>query len=224
MGQKWRKIRRRCSSFNTGLGKSRADDRGPCGEYDGDQRDRGPLLPRPPPLSDDSPPPSAAATVHDVLRARLNALNIGSNKRGPRHRGGHRTADGSSCTFYVPSPLLRTDGRRSDGDDEPAAGHCSLPVAPDLSAADHRLLRASSLCRAAAVQTPSSCGSSGRGTADDGAGSDRSSVSYSDHGYHSIASALAVTANGCDAALAERSVVSRARILWQNFQGSVIER
>lgn len=213
MGQKWRKIRRRCSSFNTGSkGSKGANDRRPC-DYGGGQ-DCGPLIPAS--SSDDStvslssplqppPPPSSATTVsaaanavHDMLRARLNMLNIGNNKRrlpqphDQHHRSTVATADTS--TFYVPSPLLRTDGHRYDDDD--AAGPCSLPVAFDLCP-DHRLLRASSR-RSRAVETPSSCGSSGRGTADDGAGSDRSSVSFSDHGYNSIAS-FTVAAPGHDA-------------------------
>lgn len=180
MGQKWRKIRRRCSSFNTGTGKDKS------ATVDG------PLLPPSPSSSDDStaslsPPMAAAATVQDMLRARLNMLNI-SYKRRPQlqlfgsARPSSLAPDGSS-TFYVPSPLLGQDLQDT-------AGPCSLPVAFDLSA-DHRLLQPSSLCRVA--ETPSSCGSSGRGTADDGAGSDRSSVSYSDHGYNSIVS----TATAC---------------------------
>jgi len=192
MGQKWRKIRRRCSSFNTGTGKGKS-----TAAVDG------PLLPPSPSSSDDSAAstPTAAATVQDMLRSRLNMLNIGGHKRRPQMQlfgggGGGCNARPSSVaadtsTFYVPSPLLRPD---DDHCADAAAGPCSLPVAFDLSA-DHRLLQPSSLCRVA--ETPSSCGSSGRGTADDGAGSDRSSVSYSDHGYNSIASTA--TATGYDA-------------------------
>ncbi|XP_025202508.1 formin-like protein 8 isoform X2 [Melanaphis sacchari] len=195
MGQKWRKIRRRCSSFNTGTGKGKS-----AGTVDG------PLLPPSPSSSDDStaslspPPTTAAATVQDMLRARLNMLNIGHKRRPPQpqpSRGDNARPDSlasDTSTFYVPSPLLRSDGRAAAADVQDAAGPCSLPVAFDLSA-DHRLLQPSSLCRVA--ETPSSCGSSGRGTADDGAGSDRSSVSYSDHGYNSIASTA--TATGYDA-------------------------
>lgn len=212
MGQKWRKIRRRCSSFNTGSGKSRSDDRETCGGGD-DRLDRGPLIPPSSPSDDDpsAASPSPATTVHDMLRARLNMLNIGGgDKHRPVQRGGQRSAAADrSSTFYVPSPLLRTDGEQRRDDD---TGPCSLPVAFDLCAADsrlhhhhhqhhhqqqQRLVRPSSLCRAAA-ETPSSCGSSGRGTADDGAGSDRSSVSYSDHGYNSIASTGVTVANGYD--------------------------
>lgn len=195
MGQKWRKIRRRCSSFNTGSGKgkSAAVDR--------------PLLPQSPMSSDDShaslSPPTTAATVQDMLRARLNVLHIGTKRGRPQIQlFGNPPSD--TATFYVPSPLLCSDGassdhghRRHDGHaDVDATGPCSLPVAFDLSA-DHRLLQPSSLCRVA--ETPSSCGSSGRGTADDGAGSDRSSVSYSDHGYNSIiSSATAITGYDAD--------------------------
>ncbi|XP_026807086.1 formin-like protein 8 isoform X1 [Rhopalosiphum maidis] len=197
MGQRWRKIRRRCSSFNAGTGKGKS-----VAAVDG------PLLPPSPSSSDDSTaslsPPTAAATVQDMLRARLNMLNIG-NKRRPQLQlfGNARPNSMASdtSTFYVPSPLLRSDDGASTGHgrydghaDTDAAGPCSLPVAFDLSA-DHRLLQPSSLCRVA--ETPSSCGSSGRGTADDGAGSDRSSVSYSDHGYNSIISTA--TATGYDA-------------------------
>lgn len=208
MGQKWRKIRRRCSSFNTGAGKGNkgANDHRPC-DYGGGQ-DCGPLIPTS--SSDDStvslssPPSSstaavstAANAVHDMLRARLNILNIGNNKRRlPQlHDQHHRStvAAADTSTFYVPSPLLRTDGHRYDDDN--SAGPCSLPVAFDLCS-DHQMLRASSRC-SRAIETPSSCGSSGRGTADDGAGSDRSSVSFSDHGYNSIASCT-VTAIGHD--------------------------
>ncbi|XP_015376697.1 PREDICTED: uncharacterized protein LOC107170975 isoform X2 [Diuraphis noxia] len=183
MGQKWRKIRRRCSSFNTGTGKDKS------ASVDG------PLLPASPSSSDDStaslsPTIAAAATVQDMLRTRLNMLNI-SYKRRPQVQlfSSARPcslASDTSSTFYVPSPLL--------GQDVDTAGPCSLPVTFDLST-DQRLLQPSSLCRVA--ETPSSCGSSGRGTADDGAGSDRSSVSYSDHGYNSIASTT--TATGYDA-------------------------
>lgn len=206
MGQKWRKIRRRCSSFNTGStgGKSKPTDDhrvDRCGYGDGGQ-DRGPLLAAAP--SDDSsaslpsPPPPPASTVHDMLRARLNMLSIGYKRRPQlqhhphqQHRGA--AADASS-TFYVPSPLLPMAGGGPD-----AGGPCSLPAAFDRrpSADPHRLLQPSSLCRVAA-DTPSSCGSSGRGTADDGAGSDRSSVSYSDHGYNSIASTVACATAGYD--------------------------
>jgi len=191
MGQKWRKIRRRCSSFNTGTGKGKSTAAAD-----------GPLLPPSPSSSDDSAAstPTAAATVQDMLRSRLNMLNIGGYKRRPQLQlfGGGCNARPSSVaadtsTFYVPSPLLRPDDGHADAVDA-AAGPCSLPVAFDL-AADHRLMQPSSLCRVA--ETPSSCGSSGRGTADDGAGSDRSSVSYSDHGYNSIASTA--TATGYDA-------------------------
>lgn len=212
MGQKWRKIRRRCSSFNTGTGKGKTttDDRGRCDFGTG--QDRGLLIPTSP-LSDDSSvslsspprPPmaasvtAAATTMHDMLRARLNMLNIG-NRRRPQlqHQPQHRTtAATDTATFYVPSPLLRTaddDDDDDDADEVVSTGPCSLPVVFDL-ASDHRLQQPSSLCRVA--ETPSSCGSSGRGTADDGAGSDRSSVSYSDHGYNSIVSTS--TANGYDA-------------------------
>ncbi|XP_050058248.1 uncharacterized protein LOC114123336 isoform X4 [Aphis gossypii] len=199
MGQKWRKIRRRCSSFNTGTGKGGKS----TAAVDG------PLLPPSPSSSDDSAtstPPTAAATVQDMLRSRLNMLNIGGHKRRPQLQlfgggGGCNARPGSvaadTSTFYVPSPLLRPDDDDDDHRVDAAAGPCSLPVAFDLSAADHRLLQPSSLCRVA--ETPSSCGSSGRGTADDGAGSDRSSVSYSDHGYNSIAStATAITGYDAD--------------------------
>lgn len=180
MGQKWRKIRRRCSSFNTGsAGKGKGSD------------GRGPLIPST--SSDDSATASpslpsttavsaAATAVHDMLRARLNVLNIGNNKGRPPQRHHRTVAADTSSTFYVPSPLL------SQGDDDDGggtAGPCSLPVVFDLCPdQQQRFLRTSSLCRRSrrcAVDTPSSCGSSGRGTADDGAGSDRSSVSYSDH-------------------------------------------
>lgn len=185
MGQKWRKIRRRCSSFNTGTGKGKS-----TAAVDG------PLLPPSPSSSDDSAASTPTATVQDMLRSRLNMLNIGGHKRRPQLQlfgggcnGRPSSAAADTSTFYVPSPLLRPD----DAVDA-AAGPCSLPVAFDQPA-DHRLLQPSSLCRVA--ETPSSCGSSGRGTADDGAGSDRSSVSYSDHGYNSIASTA--TATGYDA-------------------------
>ncbi|VVC39464.1 Hypothetical protein CINCED_3A000557 [Cinara cedri] len=219
MGQKWRKIRRRCSSFNTGStgggGKSKAseDHQDRCG-FGGGGQDRGPLLAAT--SSDDSSaslssPP--AATVHDTLRARLNMLSIGYKRRPPlqhhQHHGGP-TADTSS-TFYVPSPLLRTASGGDDHDDGDADdGPCSLPAAFDpQSSADlhHRLLQPSSLCRVAA-DTPSSCGSSGRGTADDGTGSDRSSVSYSDHGYNSIVSTAACAGYDSNFA-AERLLGSR---------------
>lgn len=239
MGQKWRKIRRRCSSFNTGSsggkGKTSVNGDGDGGGCGGRVHDRGLLLPPSSPSSSEDSTSSpvtgvsaAAAAVHDMLRARLNMLNIGGgggNKRdrsqslrngcGSTRRRRATEAATDTSTFYVPSPLLRSaaivgrhdhDHSHGEGDDNddyeyedpPAAdGPCSLPVAFDLStvsatAADHRLLlRPSSLCRA--VETPSSCGSSGRGTADDGAGSDRSSVSYSDNGYNSIASTTAGT-------------------------------
>lgn len=202
MGQKWRKIRRRCSSFNTGStgGKSKAtdDNQDRCGYGGGGGQDRGPLLAAT--SSDDSsaslPSPPSATTVHDMLRSRLNMLSIGYKRRPQlqhhQHQQ-HREIADTTSTFYVPSPLLRTDGNDDHGgggaDDD---GPCSLPAAFDLqpSADQHRLLQPSSLCRVAA-DTPSSCGSSGRGTADDGAGSDRSSVSYSDHGYNSIVSTAA---------------------------------
>lgn len=219
MGQKWSKIRRRCSSFNTGTGKT-ADDRHRGRRGDG--QERGPLIPSSP---DDStatssapsspaPPttPTAAAAVQDLLRARLNIGNKHrQQQQQQQHRqqqqqqpvqqqGRNRDAQATS-TFYVPSPLLRT-AAAADGYGD--AGPCSLPAAFDVmptvtaaatAAADHqphhplhhRLQQPTSLCRVA--ETPSSCGSSGRGTADDCAGSDRSSVSYSDHGYNSIASA-----------------------------------
>lgn len=215
MGQKWRKIRRRCSSFNTGTSKAKAgDDRGECDFGAG--QDRGPLISAAsssddsttsmssPPRASNSVVSAAATTVHDILRARLNMLNIGGggggggcgNKRRHHPQQAHPrrniTAADASSTFYVPSPLLRAVGGHDGG-----AGPCSLPVTFDVhlsTAADQRLVQPASLCRVA--ETPSSCCSSGRGTADDGAGSDRSSVSYSDHGYNSIVS----TATGYDAA------------------------
>lgn len=220
MGQKWRKIRRRCSSFNAG-GGGKSDDGGRC-EFG--HRDGGPLLP----LDDSTgsaslsptpaPPPShrpPSTTMHDALRARLNAFTIGKRRRTAaadqrhhEHRQDAAATVESSCTFYVPSPLLRTaagtttatttagtttDHRYDDDDDDddPTDGPCSLPVAFDHPS--DRLLRGGR--RHGLADTPSSCGSSGRGTADDGAGSDRSSVSYSDVGYNSI-STTAAAANG----------------------------
>lgn len=220
MGQKWSKIRRRCSSFNTGTGKT-ADER--HRGLRGDGQDRGPLLipssPDDSAAAPSSPRASAAAatTVQDLLRARLNIGNKhrqrererererDRDRERDRHRDAAAATAPATSTFYVPSPLLlRTAGCYDD------AGPCSLPAAFEVlsavttvtaaaAAADHqpqhhpqhhRLQQPSSLCRVA--ETPSSCGSSsGRGTADDCAGSDRSSVSYSDHGYNSIASAAA---------------------------------
>lgn len=193
MGQRWRKIRRRCSSFNTGGtgGKSKSTD--DHRDYRCGGQDRGPLLAAGPfedsSASLPSPSPPPANSVHDMLRARLNMLSIGYKRRPQlQNHQNHGAGADASSTFYVPSPLLPKAGA-GDG------GPCSLPAAFDRrpSADPHRLLGPPSAGRVAA-DAPSSCGSSGRGTADDGAGSDRSSVSYSDHGYNSIASA----AGQCD--------------------------
>ncbi|XP_050432718.1 uncharacterized protein LOC126840806 [Adelges cooleyi] len=182
MGQKWRNIRRRCSSFNAGgkgdVIKSDDDDGGGGGRCG--HRDRGLLIPR-----HDDPPPQPqppSVTIQEMFRSRLNRMR----KRRPP---GTPT---DSSTFYVPSPRLpsaqREDAADTDDDDgdDDRNGPCSLPAA-----FDNLSVHLASRCRI--VETPSSC-SSGRGT-DDSAGSDRSSVSFCNDVFNNIAVANNINNN-----------------------------
>ncbi|XP_050542588.1 uncharacterized protein LOC126906232 isoform X2 [Daktulosphaira vitifoliae] len=170
MGQKWRKIRRRCSSFNAG-GKSIKGDENRGVHLDCDNHhDRGFLIPS-------SPQPSPAVAVQDIIRSRINRMRKRCPPTQPDASTAWKTTTDSS-TFYVPSPLSTPEYEEADDDHN---GPCSLPAIFD-NLGDNLASR----CRI--VETPSSC-SSGRGTDD----SDRSSVSYSEHGFNSIATGNPIT-------------------------------
>ncbi|PNF35445.1 hypothetical protein B7P43_G04138 [Cryptotermes secundus] len=190
ISQRWRRLRRRCSSFTT-------PSPGSCASPPSQPQCERLLLPADHAVVISMPPAtplrSSASSHHlfpEVLRTKLNRLHAGLRKRRAVSVHEMCTSAPSQPTFYVPSPLSKT----SEEEFSERSGPVSLPPFA-FRDADTRQRKLSSAC------------SSGRGTATpptedlDGRSTDSASSCASssrcrgkscspspphDQGYHSI--------------------------------------